>query len=99
MSDLTAIDITLNPDEIAIAHTKGANAKLRQNFPGGFELVPTNRFREVPSSMYATTASGTEYRPNRTGTPAIPAYAIDSGTISAHTTKTAIKSGPTQWAR
>ena len=38
MSELTAIDILLNPDETALAHAKAANAKLRENFPDGFEL-------------------------------------------------------------
>ena len=38
MSDLTAIDILINPDEAALAHAKSANAKMRENFSDGFEL-------------------------------------------------------------
>ncbi len=34
---------------------------------------PTNSCREVPSTAYASSASGMAYRPTWTGTPAIPA--------------------------
>jgi hypothetical protein len=37
------------------------------------ELGPTNRRRELPSHAYASTASGTEYRPYCAGTPAMVA--------------------------
>lgn len=38
MTDLTAIDILINPDETALTHAKSVNAKFRENYPDGFEL-------------------------------------------------------------
>jgi hypothetical protein len=38
MSDLTAIDVLINPDETMIAHAKAANARMLTSFPKGFEL-------------------------------------------------------------
>lgn len=37
-SDLTAIDVLLNPDHIMLDSAKVYNVKMRQNYPGGFAL-------------------------------------------------------------
>jgi hypothetical protein len=37
-SDVTAIDILLDPDPTMIEHAEAANARLRQNFPKGYTL-------------------------------------------------------------
>jgi hypothetical protein len=38
MSDVTAIDILLDPDSTMLAHAQAANARLRQAFPKGFGI-------------------------------------------------------------
>src|SRR5437762_21987 len=43
MSDLTAIDILVNPDEAALAHARALNARLRQSLPDGFALDATHQ--------------------------------------------------------
>jgi 2'-5' RNA ligase/phosphoserine phosphatase len=37
-SDVTAIDILLDPDAVMVEHAKAANARLRADYPKGFEL-------------------------------------------------------------
>ena len=39
---VTAIDVTLTPDEVMIDHAKAANARLRADYPKGFELDATH---------------------------------------------------------
>jgi phosphoserine phosphatase len=40
--ELIAIDILLEPDQVMIAKSKALNARLRQNFPSGYELDATH---------------------------------------------------------
>lgn len=42
VTEVTAIDILLAPDAVMIGHAKAANAKLRKDFPKGFELDATH---------------------------------------------------------
>lgn len=42
MSDLTAIDILINPDEKTLERARAVNARLRQSVPSGFELDATH---------------------------------------------------------
>ena len=42
MSDLTAIDILINPDEKTLEWARAVNAHLRQSVPSGFELDATH---------------------------------------------------------
>ena len=42
MSDLTAIDILVNPDENTLERARAVNARLRQSVPRGFELDATH---------------------------------------------------------
>jgi hypothetical protein len=42
VSDVTAIDVLLAPDDVMIARAKAANARLRADYPKGFELDATH---------------------------------------------------------
>ena len=55
-------------------------------------LGPTKSSGQAPKMTYPIKARGTAYRPYCTGTPAIDAYAIDSGTTSAQTVNPAMTS-------
>ena len=57
------------------------------------ELGPTKSWRDVPNRAYSTSAGKAVYRPASGGIPATDAYAIASGTSSAHTVRPAITSG------
>jgi hypothetical protein len=39
MSELTAIDILINPDEATIEHARKVNARMRQSVPDGYAIV------------------------------------------------------------
>ena len=41
MTDMTAIDILVNPDDAAIAHAKQVNERMRRSDPSGFSLDAT----------------------------------------------------------
>jgi haloacid dehalogenase-like hydrolase/2'-5' RNA ligase superfamily protein len=41
-SDVTAIDVLLAPDDVMVARAKAANARLRADYPKGFELDATH---------------------------------------------------------
>ncbi len=43
MSELTAIDILINPDEATIEHARKVNARMRQSVPTGTQSTrPTS---------------------------------------------------------
>jgi hypothetical protein len=56
------------------------------------EVPPTLRWREVPSSAYTSSETTSVYRPACGGRPAMPAYAIPSGTTSPQRVSPAIAS-------
>src|SRR4051794_36320725 len=56
------------------------------------DIGPTTRCRELPKAAYRTSAPGAAYRPTTGETPAIDAYASDSGTSTAQTVSPAIRS-------
>jgi len=42
MTDLTAIDILINPDEVALARARAVNERMRRSVPSGFALDATH---------------------------------------------------------
>lgn len=56
MSDLTAIDILINPDENTVGRARVVNARLRQSVPRGFELDATHLPHITILQRYARTA-------------------------------------------
>ena len=43
MSDLTAIDILVNPDDVTLDRARAINARMRQSVPTGFALDATHQ--------------------------------------------------------
>lgn len=43
MSELTAIDILINPDEATIEHARKVNAQMRQSVPDGYAIDATHQ--------------------------------------------------------
>jgi hypothetical protein len=56
MSDLTAIDILVNPDEAALEHARQFNARLRESVPDGFALDATHQPHITTLQHYVRTA-------------------------------------------
>lgn len=56
MSELTAIDILINPDDTMLEFAKGWNASLRQSVPSGFELDATHIPHITVLQRYVRTA-------------------------------------------
>jgi hypothetical protein len=56
MSDLTAIDILINPDEKTLERARAVNARLRQSVPSGFELDATHLPHITILQRYVRTA-------------------------------------------
>jgi hypothetical protein len=56
MSDLTAIDILINPDENTLEQARAVNARLRQSVPSGFELDATHLPHITILQRYVRTA-------------------------------------------
>ena len=60
------------------------------------ELGPTVSCRHVPRTAYASSGASAAKRPVSGGMPASDAYAMPSGTRTAHTAAAAIRSGRSQ---
>jgi len=56
MTDLTAIDILINPYEAAVARAKQINARMRQSVPDGFALDATHQPHITTLQRYVRTA-------------------------------------------
>src|SRR5271154_1178445 len=56
MSDLTAIDILINPDDATIERAKGVNARLLKSFPQGWALDDTHQPHITTLQRYVRTA-------------------------------------------
>jgi hypothetical protein len=56
MTDLTAIDILVNPDDAAIAKAHAFNARMRQSVPSGFALDATHQPHITTLQRYVRTA-------------------------------------------
>jgi len=56
MSDLTAIDILINPDDVTVQHAKRINAQVRQSVPDGFALDATHQPHITTLQRYVRTA-------------------------------------------
>jgi hypothetical protein len=56
MSELTAIDILVNPDEAALEHARMFNARMRQSVPDGFALDATHQPHITTLQRYVQTA-------------------------------------------
>ena len=56
MSDLTAIDILVNPDDAAIAKAHAFNARMRESVPSGFALDATHQPHITTLQRYVRTA-------------------------------------------
>jgi hypothetical protein len=56
MSDLTAIDILVNPDDATIEKAGAVNARLRQSVPSGYALDATHQPHITTLQRYVHTA-------------------------------------------
>jgi len=56
MTDLTAIDILVNPDEATLERARQVNARMRQSVPDGFALDATHQPHITTLQRYARTA-------------------------------------------
>ena len=56
MSDLTAIDILVNPDEATLERARKFNARMRQSVPDGFALDETHQPHITTLQRYVHTA-------------------------------------------
>jgi len=56
MSELTAIDILVNPDEATMDRARALNAKLRENYPKGYELDESHQPHITTLQRYVRTA-------------------------------------------
>src|SRR5262245_2780438 len=56
MSDLTAIDILVNPDEETLEHARAWNSRMRESVPDGFELDATHQPHITTLQRYVRTA-------------------------------------------
>src|SRR5262245_35508956 len=57
MSDLTAIDILVNPDEQTLRHAHAWNARMRESVPDGFALDATHQPHITTLQRYVRTAA------------------------------------------
>ncbi len=55
MSDLTAVDILINPDEATVQHARQVNVRMRQSVPGGFALDDTHQPHITTLQRYVRT--------------------------------------------
>jgi len=56
VSDLTAIDVLVNPDEKALQHARTWNARMRESVPDGFALDATHQPHITTLQRYVRTA-------------------------------------------
>ncbi len=56
MSDLTAIDILINPDEATIERARKVNARMRQSVPEGYALDATHQPHITTLQRYVRSA-------------------------------------------
>ncbi|MGZ6913657.1 MAG: hypothetical protein ACXVJS_19095 [Acidimicrobiia bacterium] len=56
MTDLTAVDILINPDEATIAHARKVNARMRESVPDGFALDAKHQPHITTLQRYVRTA-------------------------------------------
>jgi hypothetical protein len=56
MSDLTAIDILVNPDGAALQHARAWNARMRESVPSGFALDATHQPHITTLQRFVRTA-------------------------------------------
>ncbi|MEU9095254.1 hypothetical protein [Streptomyces sp. NPDC048428] len=56
MSDLTAIDVLVNPDEHTLRHARAWNARMRESIPGGFALDASHQPHITTLQRYVRTA-------------------------------------------
>jgi hypothetical protein len=56
MSDLTAIDILMNPDEKTVERARAVNVRLRQSVPGGYALDASHQPHITTLQRYVRTA-------------------------------------------
>ncbi|MFJ6051802.1 hypothetical protein [Streptomyces sp. NPDC092307] len=56
MSDLTAIDVLVNPDEHTLRRARALNARMRESVPGGFALDATHQPHITTLQRYVRTA-------------------------------------------
>ncbi len=56
MSDLTAIDILVNPDDATVEKARAVNARLRQSVPSGYALDATHQPHITALQRYVHTA-------------------------------------------
>jgi hypothetical protein len=56
MTDLTAIDILVNPDDTTLEHARTWNARMRQSVPTGFALDATHQPHITTVQRYVRTA-------------------------------------------
>jgi len=56
MSDLTAIDILVNPDEGTLQHARTLNARMRESVPDGFALNSSHQPHITTVQRYVRTA-------------------------------------------
>jgi hypothetical protein len=56
VSDLTAIDILVNPDGATIDHARATNARMRRSVPSGFALDATHQPHITTLQRYVRTA-------------------------------------------
>jgi hypothetical protein len=55
MSDLTAVDILVNPDEETLGHARAWNARMRESVPDGFALDGTHQPHITTLQRYVRT--------------------------------------------
>ncbi len=56
MSELTAIDILINPDEATIEHARKVNARMRQSVPDGYAIDATHQPHITTLQRYVRSA-------------------------------------------
>ena len=56
VTDLTAIDILVNPDEVSLGHARSWNARMRESVPDGFSLDETHQPHITTLQRYVRTA-------------------------------------------
>lgn len=56
MTDLTAIDVLVNPDQATIRHARKYNERMRTSVPGGFTLDATHEPHVTTLQRYVRTA-------------------------------------------
>ncbi|MET9616708.1 hypothetical protein [Kitasatospora indigofera] len=56
MTDLTAVDVLVDPDETAVRHARAWNARMRGSVPGGFALDASHRPHITTLQRYVRTA-------------------------------------------